>query len=238
MSESSIDTNSITSAADATSIVEDDNNNNNNNNNDTGHEFEHMICDKSPIFLSFQNLTVETVSYFNPKSISKTLLNNVSGNITGGLCAVMGSSGSGKTTFLSALALRIDPFRMKVAGLLYMNGSEYNKHALKSMSCYVMQDDLVHPNFKVSEVLSFAAELRMSRTIGAAERIERVTYVMKLMGINHCRDVIVGDTRNKGISGGERKRLCIAMELLSKPSLLFLDEPTSGKIMLHFTQLL
>ena len=238
MSESSIDTNSITSAADATSIVEDDNNNNNNNNNDTGHEFEHMICDKSPIFLSFQNLTVETVSYFNPKSISKTLLNNVSGNITGGLCAVMGSSGSGKTTFLSALALRIDPFRMKVTGLLYMNGSEYNKHALKSMSCYVMQDDLVHPNFKVSEVLSFAAELRMSRTIGAAERNERVTYVMKLMGINHCRDVIVGDTRNKGISGGERKRLCIAMELLSKPSLLFLDEPTSGKIMLHFTQLL
>lgn len=230
MSESTIDTNSIASAA-ATSTED-------HNNNDTGHEFEHMICDKSPVFLSFQNLSVETVPYFKPKSISKILLNNVSGNITGGLCAVMGSSGSGKTTFLSALALRIDPFRMKVTGLLYMNGSEYNKHSLKSMSCYVMQDDLVHPNFKVSDVLTFAAELRMSRSIEASERIERVNYVMKLMGIYQCRDVIVGDTRNKGISGGERKRLCIAMELLSKPSLLFLDEPTSGGMLVHFTHLL
>ena len=229
MSESTIDTNSIASAATST---ED------HNNNDTGHEFEHMICDKSPVFLSFQNLSVETVSYFKPKSISKTLLNDVSGNITGGLCAVMGSSGSGKTTFLSALALRIDPFRMKVTGLLYINGLEYNKHALKSMSCYVMQDDLVHPNFKVSDVLTFAAELRMSRAIEASERIERVNYVMKLMGIYQCRDVIVGDTRNKGISGGERKRLCIAMELLSKPSLLFLDEPTSGGMLVHFNHLL
>jgi len=220
MSESTVDTISIASAASTADSY----------NSTAVQEFEHMICDKSPVFLSFHNLTVETVSYFNLKSTPKTLLDNVSGNITGGLCAVMGSSGSGKTTFLSALALRIDPFRMKVKGLLYMNGSEYDKHALKSMSCYVMQDDLVQPNFKVFDVLSFAADLRMSRAISAAERIERVIYVMKLMGIYHCRDVIVGDTRNKGISGGERKRLCIAMELLSKPSLLFLDEPTSGRM--------
>ena len=60
------------------------------------------------------------------------------------------------------------------------------------------------------------------------ERKLRVDEALKTVGIEYCRDVIVGDTRNKGISGGERKRLCVAMELLNRPKLLFLDEPTSG----------
>jgi ATP-binding cassette, subfamily G (WHITE), member 2 len=61
-----------------------------------------------------------------------------------------------------------------------------------------------------------------------AERKSRVDEVLKTVGIDYCRDVIVGDTRHKGISGGERKRLCVAMELITRPKLLFLDEPTSG----------
>lgn len=73
----------------------------------------------------------------------------------------------------------------------------------------------------------------MDASSTADERKERVDYVIGLMGINHCRETIVGDTRRKGISGGERKRLCVAMELLMKPSLLFLDEPTSGAFPLY-----
>jgi ATP-binding cassette, subfamily G (WHITE), member 2 len=61
-----------------------------------------------------------------------------------------------------------------------------------------------------------------------AERLSRVDEVLKTVGIDYCSDVIVGDTRHKGISGGERKRLCVAMELITRPKLLFLDEPTSG----------
>jgi ATP-binding cassette subfamily G (WHITE) protein 2 len=134
----------------------------------------------------------------------------------------------GKTTFLSSLALRIDPIRMQVSGELLLNGKTYSKHTLKSMSGYVMQDDLTHSHLTVSETLSYTASLRLSRNSTSAERKERVEHVIKLMGLSHCRDVIIGDTRHKGISGGERKRLCIAMELLMKPALLFLDEPTSG----------
>jgi ATP-binding cassette subfamily G (WHITE) protein 2 len=68
----------------------------------------------------------------------------------------------------------------------------------------------------------------MSSTVSKEEREKRVQEVLQLMGIAYCSDVIVGDSRNKGISGGERKRLCVAMELLNRPKLLFLDEPTSG----------
>jgi len=117
------------------------------------------------------------------------------------------------------------------------------------MSGYVMQDDLVHAMLTVQETLTYCgnsllitstfsiewslfinslAALRMSSSLTSADRVKRVDEVLVLMGIEYCRDVIVGDTRNKGISGGERKRLCVAMELLNKPKLLFLDEPTSG----------
>eukprot|EP01034_Spumella_vulgaris_P031371 gene31371-38750_t len=111
----------------------------------------------------------------------------------------MGSSGSGKTTFLSALAKRLD---MNVSGDIRLNGREYSRRDLKNMSGYVMQDDLVNANFTVAETLSYTAELRMPANTSYEERKSRETYVMKLMGIYHCRDVKVGDTRNKGISGG------------------------------------
>ena len=75
------------------------------------------------------------------------------------------------------------------------------------------------------ETLMYTSALRMSRMTKSA-REQRVEECMSAMGISYCRDVIVGDSRNKGISGGERKRLCVAMELLTKPSLLFLDEPS------------
>lgn len=75
---------------------------------------------------------------------------------------------------------------------------------------------------------SYTAALRLPRGTPLAERRVRTDEALKTVGIEYCRDVIVGDTRHKGISGGERKRLCVAMELITRPKLLFLDEPTSG----------
>jgi ABC-type Fe3+/spermidine/putrescine transport system ATPase subunit len=128
----------------------------------------------------------------------------------------MGPSGSGKTTLLSALALRLDTFRMNIKGDLRMNGHVYTKHQLKCISGYVMQDDLVNPNLTVAETLSYTAgilfstlfkklditlsafaELRMARNLTKEERLKREVRVMKLMGIYHRKDVIVGDTRKK-----------------------------------------
>jgi ATP-binding cassette subfamily G (WHITE) protein 2 len=139
-----------------------------------------------------------------------------------------GPSGGGKTTLLSTIALRINTRVMEVEGHIRLNGREYNSSILKSMSAYVMQDDLLHAELTVAETLHWASLLRMPKGTSAEDREARVLEVVKLMDIDHCRDTIVGDTRRKGISGGERKRLCIAVELLNRPKLIFLDEPTSG----------
>eukprot|EP00597_Dinobryon_sp_UTEXLB2267_P005220 CAMPEP_0170078388 /NCGR_PEP_ID=MMETSP0019_2-20121128/14987_1 /TAXON_ID=98059 /ORGANISM="Dinobryon sp., Strain UTEXLB2267" /LENGTH=661 /DNA_ID=CAMNT_0010291231 /DNA_START=84 /DNA_END=2069 /DNA_ORIENTATION=- len=180
----------------------------------------------APAILSWKNLSVTTMAKRNIPS--KTIIDNVDGCISGGLWGIMGASGSGKTTLLSVLSLRLDTMRMALSGDVRLNGREYNKNLLKSMSGYVMQDDLVHAMLTVQETLNYCAALRMSSSISYSDRVKRVDEVLAVMGIDYCRDVIVGDSRNKGISGGERKRLCVAMELLNKPKLLFLDEPTSG----------
>ena len=80
----------------------------------------------------------------------------------------------------------------------------------------------------VRTIIRYTAALRLPKGTTKADRLTRVDEALKTVGIDYCRDVIVGDTRNKGISGGERKRLCVAMELITRPKLLFLDEPTSG----------
>ena len=139
-----------------------------------------------------------------------------------------GSSGSGKTTLLSTIALRLNTSVMEVTGDIRLNGREYDATILKSMSAYVMQDDLLHPELTVAETIQWASLLRMPMDTEQEARDKRVAEVIELMGIDHCRDTIVGNTRRKGISGGERKRLCIAVELLNRPKLIFLDEPTSG----------
>lgn len=109
----------------------------------------------------------------------------------------MGPSGSGKTTLLSSLAQRLDTYRMSLSGNLGMNGKKYTKHDLKAMSAYVMQDDLLNAHFTVEETLSYTAKLRMSPTSTTVERENRIKHVMKLVGIYHCKSVLVGDTRRK-----------------------------------------
>lgn len=142
--------------------------------------------------------------------------------------AIMGESGSGKTTLLNVLARRLDILRMHASGETRVNGHKYNETDLKSFAGYVMQDDVVNAKFTVYETLYYSAALRLSGVLNHEEREERIYETMRLLEIEHCKDVLVGDSRHKGISGGERKRLCIAIELLTKPTLLFLDEPTSG----------
>jgi ATP-binding cassette subfamily G (WHITE) protein 2 len=133
-----------------------------------------------------------------------------------------GPSGSGKTTLLNALACRLDK-DAKMTGELRLNGQKYNMHDLKQHAGYVMQDDLLNGNLTVLETLRYTAELRLPRTMSRAERNERIQTVLQQMGLVKVQDVIIGSPLKKGVSGGERKRLCVAMELLTKPLLLFLD---------------
>ena len=90
------------------------------------------------------------------------------------------------------------------------------------------QDDLLFPDLTVKETLHYAAFLRLSAKMSRADKLARVDEVIAKVGLDHCKNTQVGSALKKGISGGERKRLCVAIELLMKPRLLFLDEPTSG----------
>ena len=139
----------------------------------------------------------------------------------------MGPSGSGKTTLLSTLSLRLDPSKMDITGEFRLNGRKYSKAALKAMSAYVMQDDLLHAELTVQETVLYQAKLRLlhsEKPVAQQEILDRVEDVLALMGITHVRNVIIGDSVRKGVSGGERKRVCVAIELLNRPKLMFLDE--------------
>ncbi|GAX85216.1 hypothetical protein CEUSTIGMA_g12636.t1 [Chlamydomonas eustigma] len=96
------------------------------------------------------------------------------------------------------------------------------------MAGYVMQDDLLNGNFTVYETLKFTADLRLDRKLPASTMLALLNQVLSQMGLLHASNTIVGTPLKKGISGGERKRLCVAIELLMKSQLIFLDEPTSG----------
>uniref|UniRef100_A0A914PBH5 ABC transporter domain-containing protein n=1 Tax=Panagrolaimus davidi TaxID=227884 RepID=A0A914PBH5_9BILA len=157
----------------------------------------------------------------------KILLNDVSGAITGGLWAVMGPSGSGKSTLLNTLACRLDADTV-VEGEMRLDGAKYDNAELKRIAGYVMQDDMLNGLLTVEETLMYTAELRLPRDYTQEQRKQRVEETMIEMGVTHVRDVIIGTPLKKGISGGERKRVCVGMSLLSRPQLLFLDEPTSG----------
>jgi ABC-type multidrug transport system ATPase subunit len=179
-----------------------------------------------PIFndgtlLSWSNLTVLSVK------TNTHLINNLNGYIKNGFCAIMGQSGSGKTTFLSALSKRISN-NMKLYGNTYINNKEYTKRDLKNLSGYVMSDDILHAELTVYETLFYNAELKTPRNTKKEEILIKIEEILKYMDLHDCRDTMVGDFWNQGISTGEKKRLCVAIELITEPKILFLDEPTSG----------
>lgn len=125
------------------------------------------------------------------------------------------------------MACRLD-VNTVAEGEIHLNGAPYDNAELKRLSGYVMQDDLLNGYLTVEETLMFTAELRLPRGFTKKERNERVEEVLGDLGLNYVRKDVVGTPSKQGISGSERKRLCVAMQLLNRPQLLFLDEPTTG----------
>jgi ABC-type multidrug transport system ATPase subunit len=158
---------------------------------------------------------------------TKLLLDGVSGEAREGeILAVMGASGSGKSTLIDALANRISRDALK--GTVTLNGEPLTGNILKSMSAYVMQDDLLFPMLTVTETLSFAADFRLPRSLSAAKKRSRVQALIDQLGLRAAADTIIGDEGHRGVSGGERRRVSIGTDIIHDPILLFLDEPTSG----------
>ncbi len=115
-----------------------------------------------------------------------------------------------------------------VHGEMRLNGAHYDNAELKRIAGYVMQDDLLDGYLTVEETLMYTAELRLPRSFTYKERKERVEDVITDLGLGHVRKAIIGTQLKQGISGSERKRLSVGMQLLNRPQLLFLDEPTTG----------
>lgn len=164
------------------------------------------------------------------KNLGKTekiLLDDISFTIyPSEIVGIMGLSGAGKTTLLNILSGYSKP----TEGQVFINGRDLYKNydIIKNFIGFVPQDDIIHPELTVYESLFYSSKLRL-KDLSDDEIDNRIDIVLKELGIYKTKDVLIGspDTA-KGISGGQRKRVNIAMELLSNPELIFLDEPTSG----------
>eukprot|EP01056_Protomagalhaensia_sp_Gyna25_P000485 Protomagalhaensia_sp_Gyna_25__484@NODE_1229_length_2045_cov_17_091226_g980_i0_p1_GENE_NODE_1229_length_2045_cov_17_091226_g980_i0NODE_1229_length_2045_cov_17_091226_g980_i0_p1_ORF_typecomplete_len644_score102_52ABC_tran/PF00005_27/1_1e31ABC2_membrane/PF01061_24/1_9e28AAA_21/PF13304_6/1_2e07AAA_16/PF13191_6/5_3e05AAA_16/PF13191_6/2_1e03AAA_15/PF13175_6/0_022AAA_29/PF13555_6/0_0003Rad51/PF08423_11/0_00049SMC_N/PF02463_19/23SMC_N/PF02463_19/0_0098SbcCD_C/PF13558_6/0_019SbcCD_C/PF13558_6/4e02AAA_25/ len=146
--------------------------------------------------------------------------------IPGELLAIMGPSGSGKTTLLNILSGRAAK-ALALSGEFQFNGRSYPPKRIRQIAAYVPQEDMFLEFLTVAETLTFASQLRLNGW-SAKARAQRIEECLTDLGLQSCRDVYVGGTKIKGISGGQRKRVSIAVALLPNPQLLFLDEPTSG----------
>ncbi|GGK92824.1 ABC transporter ATP-binding protein/permease [Streptomyces flaveus] len=172
--------------------------------------------DTGEVSLDVQDLTVAV------DRGRKTLLDQVSFPV-GEKCllAVVGPSGAGKSTLLNALTGQ----RPADKGTVLYDGRDlYRDYAeLRQRIGLVPQDDILHAQLTVRRALGYAAELRFPQDTAKAERRERVDEVIRELGLEERTGQPV-----HSLSGGQRKRVSVALELLTKPSLLFLDEPTSG----------
>lgn len=178
-------------------------------------------------------LELDKKSPWAKKSMKKAILHPVTANFEAGkLNVIMGPSGSGKTSLLNAMALRLHnnaTTRYRPSGKLLFNGADPSDSVIRSVCAYVCQDDeALLPSLTVRETLRFAAGLRLPSFMSTAEKHARAEEVLLKMGLKDCADNLIGNELVKGISGGEKRRVTIAVQILTDPRILLLDEPTSG----------
>jgi ABC-type lipoprotein export system ATPase subunit len=162
----------------------------------------------------------------------KTILQNVSGcvekgippiflsNVTGSLLAIMGHSGCGKTTLLDILSRRLTG--SSITGQQMIAGSPFDDSTLHALSTYIEQGDHLIGSLTVRETIEFAAKLTLPGTIGPQARRNRTKEMLKDFGLMLVKDMRVGTPLQRGISGGQKRRLSIASQLIGLPQIVFL----------------
>ena len=142
--------------------------------------------------------------------------------------ALMGPSGSGKTTLLNVLANRQATASAKTQGSVLINDGIMPDKVFKQISSFVEQEDALIGSLTVRETLDFAARLALPNSVNSADRNSRVDALIESFGLQGQRDSLIGTPIRKGISGGQKRRLSVASQLITAPKIIILDEPTSG----------
>ncbi|KAK9709102.1 ABC-2 type transporter [Popillia japonica] len=177
-----------------------------------------ILLERNSIDIKFQD-----VSYRIPqgRNAPKIILKNVSGIFKSGqLTAILGPSGAGKSTLLNVLA----GYKCHgISGTIYINGKIRNMKEFRRISRYIMQEDLLQKWLTAEELMMLAADLKLSNKISQQKKKETVLEILDLLRLTKAKD-----TMTDKLSGGERKRLSIAIELVNNPPIIFLDEPTTG----------
>jgi ABC-type multidrug transport system ATPase subunit len=161
----------------------------------------------------------------------KGILKSVTGSIAPGrVTCVLGPSGSGKSTLMNVLAGRqkTNSAAMRFSGTISASGRTIDPFEFRHNIAYVMQDDHMLATETPRECLRLSAYLRLPKEVTREEHHKFVEQLLDTLGLNKCADVMIGSALRKGISGGERKRTSVGVELITNPQVLFLDEPLSG----------
>jgi len=182
------------------------------------------MADFFPVHIAFNDIGCSI------SGLERPILSNMTGEIRPKkLTGIMGPTGSGKTTFSWSLLGRSKRYCTAGAhGNLYLNGRPRNLEAFLDRVGFVPQDDVLYPDLTVEEALMFSANWRLPRDMTQEQKQEVVQHTMEVLDLLKVRDRRIGDVQSRSISGGERKRTSIGMELVSKPAVLVMDEPTSG----------
>lgn len=177
--------------------------------------------------IEFRNLIYEVPARGGNGRQPTRILHGITGYVAAGeSLAILGPSGSGKTTLLNLLSGRSE--HGLAGGEILFDGAPRTSRTKRKIG-YVMQDDLFFSKLTVRETLDFTARIRLPSAMAHAEKMSRIDEIIDELRLTRCQNTRIGDQQfDKGISGGERKRLNIANELIYNPSILLGDECTSG----------